>query len=122
MPDSFMPDSLVPLSERPRTPRERTYRAYTLTSEDGLASVEILDAEDDGEAVALASVLPSRYGIELWERGRFLGGVAPPPPGRQARPRGGWGGGRGAGAGGAPPPDRGTACQPGVMDRGRHPS
>ena len=74
-----MPDSFVHSLEYHPAQRQMTYRAYELTPEGGLCSVEILNVGSDDEAQAFAAAMRSPYGIELWERGRFLGRFEPRP-------------------------------------------
>lgn len=60
-----------------RASYEPTYRAFRLSSKGGIQSAEILKAASDEEAQALARVMVTTYGVELWERGRFLGRYEP---------------------------------------------
>ncbi|CAO4175238.1 hypothetical protein EEDFHM_02657 [Methylorubrum populi] len=53
-------------------PGPLAYRAIRLTSSGGVEGVEHIDARDDAEAIALTSRMANAYGVDLWERGRFL--------------------------------------------------
>ena len=54
-----------------------TYRAYHLNPDGIVRRAEIVPAESDDEAKAIAVMLVNGCGIELWERGRFLGRYPP---------------------------------------------
>ena len=61
----------------PRTPEQPTYRAYRIAIGGGIVTAEIVHAEDDAQAAAMAQTLATLYPIELWERARFLGRFEP---------------------------------------------
>jgi hypothetical protein len=48
------------------------YSAIRLSSSGGVEGVEHIDARNDDEAIALTSRMANGYGVDLWERGRFL--------------------------------------------------
>ena len=56
---------------------QRTYRAYHLNADGIVRRAEIIPAESDDEAKAIAVMLVNGCGIELWERSRFLGRYPP---------------------------------------------
>ncbi|RTL35422.1 MAG: hypothetical protein EKK49_07375 [Rhodocyclaceae bacterium] len=59
------------------TPGQRAYRAFMLGEGGAIRSAVILDARTDEEARSLAAGLANTFGIDLWERTRFLGRYPP---------------------------------------------
>ncbi|MBD8909460.1 hypothetical protein [Methylorubrum zatmanii] len=53
-------------------PGPLAYRAIRLSASGGVEGIEHIAARDDAEAAALTSRMANGYGIDLWERGRFL--------------------------------------------------
>ena len=71
-----MPPSRMPDGQSSREPP--TYRAYRVSPGGRVSAVAIiLDAANDGEAIAQARVLVDGVGIEVWDRTRLI--VALPP-------------------------------------------
>ena len=66
-----MSDPVVSTEEA--APGQRTYRAYHLDPNGVVRQAEIISAETDDEAKAIAATLVNGCGIVLWERARFLG-------------------------------------------------
>ena len=54
-----------------------TYRVFRLGSGGGITSAEVLSAATDDEARLIAAGLINRFGIDLWERTRFLASFPP---------------------------------------------
>lgn len=57
-----------------------TYRAYRLGPDGQIVSAEIVRAASDDEALAIVASMSNRFGIDLWERSRFLASYSPRPP------------------------------------------
>lgn len=58
-------------------PGLRTYRVFHLGHDGAVRRAEILEAETDDAAKAIAATLPNGHGIDLWERARFLASYPP---------------------------------------------
>jgi hypothetical protein len=43
----------------------------------GIERVEIVEAEDDDNAVEVARTLQNEWGIEVWDQDRYIGRVEP---------------------------------------------
>ncbi len=43
----------------------------------GIERVEVVEAENDENAVEMARALQNEWGIEVWDRGRYIGSVEP---------------------------------------------
>ncbi|WP_375276209.1 hypothetical protein [Methylorubrum thiocyanatum] len=53
-------------------PGPLAYRAIRLNASGGVEGIEHITAHHDEEAVALTSRMANGYGVDLWERSRFL--------------------------------------------------
>ena len=53
------------------------YRAFHLGHDGAVRRAEIIQAETDEEAKAIAAALVNGHGIDLWERARFLASYPP---------------------------------------------
>lgn len=53
-------------------PGARAYRAIRLSASGCVEGIERIDARNDEEAMAITSRMANGYGVDLWERGRFL--------------------------------------------------
>lgn len=56
------------------------YRAFHLGPGGHVMSAEVVPAASDDEAMALTAAMTNRYGIDLWERARFLASYPPQNP------------------------------------------
>ena len=67
-------------------PGPRTYCVFRIGHDGTVGKADILDADTDDEAKAMAAVLPNGHGIDLWERARYLASYPPQSalyPGRE---------------------------------------
>ena len=53
-------------------PGPRTYCVFRIGHDGTVGKADILDADTDDEAKAMAAMLPNGHGIDLWERARYL--------------------------------------------------
>jgi hypothetical protein len=56
---------------------KRLFRAYHMGATGGIERVEIVEAEDDDNAVEVARALQNEWGIEIWDQDRYIGRVEP---------------------------------------------
>jgi hypothetical protein len=66
-----------PTNNRPPQLGRPTYRVFLLKADGGIFSAEIIEAQSDDEAKAIASAMTNGHGVDLWERGRFLASYPP---------------------------------------------
>ncbi len=74
-PDALMTVSM--LATRDIAQETATYRAFYLDAKRKVRAARILRAANDCDAHTIARTLPNGFGIELWERGRFLATFPP---------------------------------------------
>ena len=55
----------------------RAYRAFVLGVGEAIRSAIVLDVQTDEEARSVAERLANAFGIDVWERTRFLGRFPP---------------------------------------------
>ncbi|GJD48000.1 hypothetical protein OPKNFCMD_0714 [Methylobacterium crusticola] len=53
-------------------PDQPCYRAYLVDHDDRLVWAELINANDDRDAVRFALTMVENHAIELWDRGRFV--------------------------------------------------
>ena len=53
------------------------YRAYLLGAGGGITDVDVIDAANDADALAVLHTMRNGHGIELWDRDRQVGTAAP---------------------------------------------
>jgi hypothetical protein len=57
--------------------KKRLFRAYHMGATGGIERVEVVEAEDEDNAVEAARALQNEWGIEVWDRARFVGRIDP---------------------------------------------
>lgn len=53
------------------------YRVFSLSADGRVEASQMLDAQSDDKAKAIAATLPNGHGIDLWERSRYLASYPP---------------------------------------------
>jgi hypothetical protein len=57
--------------------RAHCYRVFRLDARDRVEHADVLQSEDDRDAIATVRGLVSSRSLELWDRGRFIGRFDP---------------------------------------------
>lgn len=73
--DAAMPTSIQPVTQA--SPGPRAYRAFYLGSDGRVRRAEIIEAGSDDEALSLVAHIANAFGIDLWERARYLAHFPP---------------------------------------------
>lgn len=58
-------------------PGPRVYRVSSLSADETVGAIDVLEAQSDDDAKAIVATLPNGHGIDLWERARYLASYPP---------------------------------------------